>query len=47
MKKKYWYRNDIMICVLCGKEIHNKRRVYIEKNKGTYIVDYACSEHFI
>ena len=34
-KRKYWYRDDVTVCVLCGKETHIKERVYNENEKGT------------
>lgn len=46
MKKKYWYRTDIDTCVLCGKEIRNKYRVYVENEKGLHVRENACWEHF-
>ena len=45
-KRKYWYRDDVEICVLCGKETHNKERVYNESEKGTFWKEGACWEHF-
>jgi len=45
-KRKYWYRNDIEICVLCGKEKHNKKRVYNIKERGVFVIDTACHDHF-
>jgi len=27
-KRKYWYRDNVEVCVLCGKETHNRKRVY-------------------
>jgi len=45
-KRKYWYRDDIEVCVLCGKETHNKERVYNESEKGTFWKEGACWEHF-
>jgi hypothetical protein len=45
-KRKYWYRDDIEVCVLCGREIHNKERVYDKKQSGVYWKDAACGEHF-
>lgn len=35
-KRKYWYRDDVYVCVLCGKETHYKERVYNESEKGTF-----------
>ena len=35
-KRKYWYRDDVEVCVLCGKETHNRERVYNESEKGTF-----------
>jgi len=45
-KRKYWYRDDVEVCVLCGKETHNKERVYNESEKGTFWKEGACWEHF-
>ena len=45
-KRKYWYRDDIEVCVLCGKETHNKERVYNENEKGSFWEEGACCEHF-
>lgn len=45
-KRKYWYRDDIEVCVICGKETHNKERVYNESEKGTFWKEGACWEHF-
>ena len=45
-KRKYWYRADVEVCVLCGKETHNKERVYNESEKGTFWREGACWEHF-
>lgn len=45
-KRKYWYRNDVEICVLCGKETHHKERVYNENEKGTFWKEGACWWHF-
>ena len=45
-KRKYWYRDDIEVCVLCGKETHNKERVYNENEKGSFWKEGACWEHF-
>ncbi|MFZ4800221.1 MAG: hypothetical protein ACOYMA_22215 [Bacteroidia bacterium] len=45
-KRKYWYRDDVDVCVLCGKETHNKERVYSEDEKGTFWKDGACHNHF-
>lgn len=45
-KRKYWYRDDVEVCVLCGKETHNKKRVYNESEKGTFWREGACWEHF-
>ena len=45
-KRKYWYRDDVEVCVLCGKETHHKERVYNESEKGTFWRDGACWGHF-
>ena len=45
--KKYWYREEIEICVLCGSEKYYRERVYDEKEKGKFFKDYACDIHFI
>lgn len=45
-KIKYWYRDNIDVCVLCGKETHFKERVFSEKDKGTFWKESACYEHF-
>lgn len=47
VKKKYWYRDEVDVCVLCGKETHNRERVYDEKEKGTVWKDDACQKHFM
>jgi len=46
-EKKYWYREEIYICVLCGSEKYYRERVYDEKEKGKIFKDYACDIHFI
>lgn len=43
---KYWYRDDVEVCVLCGKETHRKKRVYNESEKGTFYKEGACWMHF-
>lgn len=45
-KRKYWYRDDVEVCVICGKETRNRERVYNESEKGTIWRDGACWEHF-
>jgi len=45
-KHKYWYKNNITVCVICGREIHNKKRVYNEIEKGINYIDNACECHF-
>ena len=45
-KRKYWYRDDVYVCVLCGKETHYKERVYNESEKGTFWKEDACWGHF-
>jgi len=45
-KRKYWYRDDIDVCVLCGKETHNRERVYNKSEKGTFWKEGACWGHF-
>ena len=45
-KRKYWYRDDVEVCVLCGKETHNKERVYSESKRGTSWKEGACWRHF-
>lgn len=45
-KRKYWYRDEVDVCVLCGKETHYRERVYIETDKGTHWKDNACYGHF-
>lgn len=45
-KCKYWYRDDVEVCVLCGKETHNKERVYNESEKGKFLKEVACWGHF-
>lgn len=45
-KLKYWYCDEIEVCVLCGKEKHNKHRVFNESEKGIRYKHYACFEHF-
>ena len=46
MKIKYWYRTDITSCVICGVETKTRYRVYIESEKGFYLIDTACDIHF-
>ena len=46
VKPKYWYRDNIDVCVLCGKETHNRERVYNESEKGTTVIETACCNHF-
>lgn len=45
-KRKYWYHDNITVCVICGKETHHKKRVFDEKEKGTFRADGVCSNHF-
>ena len=45
-KIKYWYRDEVDVCVLCGKEKHHKKRVYDKTEKGTFLKDNACWKHF-
>ena len=45
-KRKYWYRDDVEVCVLCGKETHNKEQVYNENEKGTFWKEGVCWGHF-
>ncbi len=45
-RRKYWYRDDVEVCVICGKETHNKERVYKESEKGINWKDGACWSHF-
>jgi hypothetical protein len=45
-KVKYWYKDNIDVCVLCGKETHFRERVFSEKDKGTFWKESACYEHF-
>jgi len=45
-KRKYWYKHDIKVCVICGREIHSKKRVYDELEKGKNYINYACDFHF-
>lgn len=46
-KRKYWYRDDVEVCVICGKQTHNRERVYDENKKGTFWKYDACLEHFM
>ena len=46
-KKKYWYRTDVEMCVLCGVEKKFKTRVYNEKERGIFLRDFACDIHFV
>jgi hypothetical protein len=50
-KNKYWYQTEVYICVLCGKEVKYKHRVYTPKPKRyefRYLwYDDACPEHFM
>ena len=43
--RKYWYRDNVDVCVLCGKETHNKERVYNENEKGTFLKECVCWGH--
>lgn len=45
-QQKYWYRDEVKVCVLCGVEKHNKQRVYNEREKGIFWTDDACHCHF-
>jgi len=45
-KRKYWYRDIVEVCVICGKENHNRERVYNENEKGTVWKEVACWYHF-
>jgi hypothetical protein len=45
-KRKYWYHNDVEVCVLCGKETNHRERVYEESEKGTVWKEVACWTHF-
>jgi len=45
-KCKYWYRDNVEVCVLCGKETHDRERVYNESEKGINYTENACWEHF-
>ena len=45
-KRKYWYRDSVEVCVLCGKETHHRERVYNESEKGTSWTETACWKHF-
>lgn len=45
-KRKYWYKDSVDVCVLCGKETRNRKRVYNKKEKGTEWSETACWGHF-
>ena len=45
-KRKYWYRYNVEVCVLCGKETHQRERVYNESEKGISCSENACWGHF-
>lgn len=45
-KRKYWYKDNIEVCVLCGKETHDRERVYTETEKGISYSENACWKHF-
>lgn len=45
-KRKYWYRDNVEACVLCGKETHYRERVYNESEKGINYTENACWGHF-
>lgn len=45
-KNKYWYRDCVDVCVICGHEVHNKERVYNESEKGVFYYETACWSHF-
>ena len=44
---KYWYRTEIDVCVLCGKETKYRTRVYQIKDAGTFWNETRCEKHFI
>lgn len=50
-KRKYWYKTDRYICVLCGAESVYRERQYTERpedyNKRNIIHQDACNHHFI
>ena len=47
--KKYWYKEEIEVCVLCGKEKKSRWRVFEkpELYEKVKLIDFACGEHFI
>lgn len=47
VKKKYWYRTEIQMCVLCGVERKDRYRVYDKTQSGVYASEMACDIHFI
>lgn len=46
LKIKYWYVTEIYACVLCGREIKSKYRVYIKPDRSIIWHDDACHNHF-
>ena len=51
-KRGYWYQYEHHECVLCGKEITYKWRVYDEPKPESgqdrhRFAQYACGKHFI
>ena len=40
---RYWYRTEVTICVVCGREDKIKFRVYTESDKGLYVIQNMCS----
>jgi ribosomal protein L37E len=46
MKRKYWYRTEKKVCVLCGRETVTRYRVYNKERAKIIWTDTACDEHF-
>jgi Zn ribbon nucleic-acid-binding protein len=49
-KRKYWYKTEIVECVLCGHEQKIKYRMYTKKpkdfSKRVIYIQSACIHHF-
>lgn len=44
--RKYWYSTDVYVCVLCGRELRYRERVYDQSKSGFNYIDDACGCHF-
>lgn len=47
IKKQYWYKTDIDVCVICGIETKDRSRVYKKEESGTLYNETVCWSHFI